>query len=92
MSDTTVTQFVTAARKAGLKVVVLGTDPDEPEGVNVWSDPEVRMPETTVWWPRPNQASDGFVWGPSFQYGAHRDIPAETLVEKVKETLPGEGE
>jgi hypothetical protein len=92
MSDTTVTQFVTAARKAGLKVVVLGTDPDEPEGVNVWSDPEVRMPETTVWWPRPNQASDAVVWGPSFQYGAHRDIPAETLVEKVKETLPGEGE
>lgn len=86
--DTTPREFIRAANEVGLRTMLLERlQPNEPEGVNVWSDPEVRYPETTVWWPRPNQPTDGIIWGDSFQYGAHRDIPAETLVEKVKESL-----
>lgn len=90
MRDLTPDQFIKAAREAGHTARILPSRAaNEPPGVNVWLDPGVpnRIPDTTVWWPRPNNPTDEIIWGSAWQYAAHRDITAEGLVEKVKESL-----
>lgn len=88
MSDTTAEQFLEASRRAGLRAALVPKrDEKEPQGVNVWEDPDDRMPVTTVWWPRPSVPTDQITWGPNWDYSAHRDIPAETLVERVVESM-----
>lgn len=85
MAETTPAEFIEALEQKGYHSRLALTRPEEPEGVNVWLDGSF-VPTTTVWWPRPGHPTDQIVWGPNFDNTAHRDIPAESLVDRVVET------
>jgi hypothetical protein len=84
VADTTPAELISALKAKGFLGRPVVTRDDEPEAVNVWLD-ESAAPATTVWFPRVDRPHDLIVWGHHLDNTAHRDIPAETLVERIEE-------
>lgn len=73
----------------GLYAEIFRADPpDQPaDAINVWLDAHDRYPTDTVYAPIRGHEDDGWLWGPSFQYGRDADIDIPTLAKAIKETL-----
>lgn len=80
----TVAQVIDELDQLGLYAEPIRTTPDERAGLNVFKDGE-RYPAASVWVPK---GEEGWIWGPSYQWGAYADDDAQTVAEKISRTIP----
>lgn len=84
MTAATIEEVIAELTKLGIDADQVPRPPQEGvAGVNVWTDFSTRAPVTTIW----RRDGEGWIWGPSYQYGAYPEDDAATVAAKVSASL-----